>query len=272
MPSIPGLYRMLALRSLLFNIAFFTWTAIYCFAIVWTLLAPRKVMLAAIRAYMHSLVFLERTIIGLRYEVKGAEHLPVDGCYLVGAKHQSMWETMKLHILFHDPAIVLKHELLYIPIWGWYAWRADLIPVKRGRRGAAINSLVAGARRMRDMGREIVIFPQGTRVAVGEYRPYKVGIGVLYEDLGVPLVPMAVNSGVFWGRHSFIKRPGLITIEFLPPIPPGLPKDVVLFELEARLEAASNRLALAAGGPATLNPHAADPRGAAGRPPAENEE
>ena len=252
---------MIFLRSLLFNVTFFSWTAVYCFAIVWTLVMPRPVMLTMIRFYMRSLAFLERAIIGLRYEVKGQEHLPPDGSYLVGAKHQSMWETMKLHLIFRDPAIVLKHELIYIPLWGWYAWKARMIPVKRGKRGAAIASLVRGARAMREMGREIVIFPQGTRVAVGEYRPYKVGIGVLYQDLGVPLVPMAVNSGVFWGRKTFLKRPGLITIEFLPPIPPGLPKDVALFELEARLESASNRLAVAVGGAATLNPHAANPGG-----------
>lgn len=251
---------MIFLRSLLFNVVFFSWTAVYCVSIAWALIMPRPVMLAMIRFYMGSLSLLERTIIGLRYEVKGTEHLPKEGAYLVGAKHQSMWETMKLHLMFRDPAIVLKHELIYIPLWGWYAWKARMIPVKRGKRGAAIASLIRGARAMKAMGREIVIFPQGTRVAVGEYRPYKVGISLLYDDLGVPLVPMAVNSGVFWGRKTFIKRPGLVTIEFLPPIPPGLPKDVALFELEARLESASNRLAVAAGGVATLNPNAASPR------------
>ncbi|OYQ36396.1 1-acyl-sn-glycerol-3-phosphate acyltransferase [Niveispirillum lacus] len=253
---------MTFLRSLLFNLVFFSWTAVYCFLIAWTLVMPRPVMLAMIRFYMRTLTLLERTIIGLRYEVKGIENLPKEGAYLVGAKHQSMWETMKLHLMFRDPAIVLKHELIYIPLWGWFAWKAQMIPVKRGKRGAAIASLVRGARAMKAMGREIVIFPQGTRVAVGEYRPYKVGIAVLYEDLGVPLVPMALNSGVFWGRKTFIKRPGLITIEFLPPIPPGLPKDVALFELEARLESASNRLAVAVGGEATLNPSAASPAAA----------
>lgn len=245
---------MLFVRSLIFNILFFVWTTLYCLGIVWILVMPRPVAVAVIRFYLRSLSFLERTIIGLRYEVKGQEHLPKDGAYLVGAKHQSMWETMKLHLLFRDPSIVLKHELLYIPLWGWYAWKSKLIPVKRGKRGAAISSLVRGARVMRDMGREIVIFPQGTRVAVGEYRPYKVGIALLYADLGVPLVPMAVNSGVFWGRKTFIKRPGLITIEFLPPIPPGLPREQALALLEEQVETASNRLAVAVGGRPTPRP------------------
>lgn len=250
---------MIFLRSLLFNILFFSWTAIYCIGISWTLLMPRSVMMATIRLYMRSLCFLERTIIGLHYDVKGLEHLPKDGCYLVGAKHQSMWETMKLHLMFRDPSIVLKHELIYLPLWGWYAWKARMIPVKRGKRGAAIASLVKGAKEMREMGREIVIFPQGTRVAMGEYRPYKVGISILYEELGVPLVPMALNSGVFWGRKTFMKYPGRITIEFLPAIPPGLPREEALSTLEDRLESACNHLALAVGGPATRNPAVADP-------------
>lgn len=252
---------MLIIRSLLFNLLFFGWTTIYCISILWTLLFGRPVVMGAIRFYLRSLAFLERWVIGLHYEVRGREHLPATGCYLVGAKHHSMWETMKLHALFRDPSIVLKHELLHIPIWGWYVRRANLIPVKRGKRGAAIASLVRGARSMRDQGREIVIFPQGTRVGVGEYRPYKVGIGILYEALKVPIVPMALNSGMFWGKHSFIKRPGTITIEFLPPIAPGLSKETALFELEARLEAASDRLVVAVGGPATLNPRTANPTG-----------
>jgi 1-acyl-sn-glycerol-3-phosphate acyltransferase len=248
---------MLFVRSLLFNIVFYILTTLWCFGLLWTLVVPRWGVVGGVRAYMRSLAFFERLIIGLRYEVKGLENLPSDGAFLIGAKHQSMWETMKLHLIFHDPAIVLKHELLYIPIWGWYAAKANMIPVKRGKRGAAIKSLVEGARQMKAMGREIVIFPQGTRVAPGVYAPYKVGIAMLYEALEVPLVPMALNSGVFWGRHSFIKRPGTITIEFLPPIQPGLPKDTALFELEAVLEEASDRLVTAVGGPATLNPVAA---------------
>lgn len=249
---------MLFLRSLLFNIVFYVLTTLWCIGILWTLIVPRGGVVVAVRTYMRVLAWCERHIIGLRYEVKGLEHLPREGAVLIGAKHQSMWETMKLHLIFHDPAIVLKHELLHIPIWGWYAAKAKMIPVKRGKRGAAIASLVEGARTMKAMGREIVIFPQGTRVAPGVYAPYKIGIAMIYEALGdVPLVPMALNSGVFWGRHSFYKRPGTITIEFLPPIPPGLPKETALFELEARLEAASDALVMAVGGPATLNPVAA---------------
>src|SRR3546814_439377 len=146
---------------------------------------------------------------------------------------------MKIHLLFDDPAVVLKRELLWIPIWGWYAAKADLIPVNRGARGRAIASMIQGAKRMLAQGRKIVIFPQGTRVAPGVYAPYRVGIAALYEALDVPIVPMALNSGVFWARHSVRKKAGTITVEFLPPIPPGLQREDVLERLERELEAAS---------------------------------
>lgn len=245
---------MLVLRSLLFNIAFYVWTALCCVGLLWSLLTPHRVMVRVVTAYMRSLDWLERTILGLRWEVRGLENLPRDGSYLVGAKHQSMWETMKLHILFNDPAIVLKKELMRIPLWGWYAAKTRMIAVDRGRRGAALQSMLRGARKRVAEGRPIVIFPQGTRTDVGVWRPYKVGLALLYSDLGVPLVPMALNSGVFWPRHKFVKRPGTITIEFLPAIPPGLPREEALARLEDAVEDASNRLAVAVGGPATIRP------------------
>ncbi|WP_044561581.1 1-acyl-sn-glycerol-3-phosphate acyltransferase [Azospirillum sp. B4] len=250
---------MLVLRSLIFNIVFYIWTAISCFGLLWGLVVPHRAMIWGIRGYMRSLVFLERTIIGLKYEVRGREHLPKTGAFLVGAKHQSMWETMKLHLMFEDPAIVLKKELTYIPIWGWYAAKARMIAVDRGKRGAAIQSLVRGARERVAEGRPIVIFPQGTRTAVGAWRPYKVGIALLYESLGLPLVPMALNSGLFWPRHKFLRRPGTIVIEFLPAIAPGLSKEEALRRLETALETATDRLVMAAGGPATHRPPQAPP-------------
>lgn len=245
---------MLVLRSLLFNLVFYVWTMLCCVGLLWMLFIPRRSMIDVLAWYMRTLAWLERTIIGLRYEVRGLENLPRQGSFLVGAKHQSMWETMKLHLILDDPAIILKRELLWLPIWGWYAAKSQQIPVDRSRRGAALSPLVRGARAVVAQGRPIVIFPQGTRLAPGAYRPYKVGIGVLYAELDLPIVPMALNSGLFWGRRTIIRRPGTITIEFLPPIPPGLPRDAAMAELEERLEEASDRLSLAVGGPATERP------------------
>lgn len=241
------------LRSLLFNLAFFGWTTLMCFALLWMLLLPRRGMVHVVEWYLGTVHFLERTIIGIDYEVRGRENLPEGAC-LLAAKHQSAWETMKLHLVADDPAIVLKRELMWIPIWGWYARKAGMIAVDRGARGRAMASLLAGARRVAAEGRPIVIFPQGTRTAPGTWRPYRAGIGVLYEELGLPIVPVAVNAGLYWPRRSFHKRPGTVVVEFLPPILPGLKRDAAMRLLVDRLETATDRLVTAAGGPATERP------------------
>ena len=180
----------------------------------------------------------------------GTEHIP-DGPYILAAKHQSTWETMKLHLLVDDPAIIMKRELMLIPVWGWFAVKARMIPVHRGGRSKAIASIIEGAHRSSAQGRPLVIFPQGTRTAAGTFRPYRVGVAAIYEALDLPVVPMALNSGVFWPRREFIKRSGTITVEFLPPIPPGLDRDAFLKRLEDELESATDRLVTAVGGPAT---------------------
>ena len=232
---------MTAIRSLLFNIAFFGWTFLCCLVLVWLLLAPRRTMMAVVHWYLGTVSFLERTLIGLDYRVVGREHLP-DGPCIVAAKHQSAWETMKLHLLLDEPAVVLKRELMRIPVWGWFAGRAGMIPVDRGAGSTAVTSMVAKAREALVAGQPIVIFPQGTRVAPGAYRSYKVGTFALYDALGVPVVPMALNSGLLWGRQRFLKLPGTVTVEFLPPIAPGLDRQAFMKRLEDQLESAVARL------------------------------
>jgi 1-acyl-sn-glycerol-3-phosphate acyltransferase len=232
---------MIVLRSLVFNIAFYGWTACLCLALWWVPLLPRPAVMAVVHWYLRTVSRLERTVIGLRYEVRGREYLPAGPC-LVAAKHQSAWETLKLHLLLPDPAVVLKRELTRLPVWGWFAVKAGMIPVDRGARGRALASLLAGARQVVAEGRPIVIFPQGTRTAPGTHHPYRIGVGMLYEQLHLPIVPMALNSGLYWPRRAFLKRPGTIVVEFLPPIQPGLDRHQAMHELEARLEAATDRL------------------------------
>lgn len=178
----------------------------------------------------------------LDYEVTGLENMPQDNRCIYAAKHQSAWETVKLHLLFNDPVIVLKKELQYIPIFGWYIWRTGMIAVKRKRRGQAISSLLEGARHALEQNRSIVIFPQGTRTAVGKKMPYKRGISALYEELNIPIVPIALNSGIFWGRKSFKKKSGTITVEFLPIIPAGLSTEEMMEKLQTSIETASTQL------------------------------
>ena len=243
----------LRLRSLALNIAIYGWTATLCFVLLWTLLLPRASMIAVVHFWLKGIAFFERHIGGITYRVIGREHVP-QGAAIIASKHQSEWETFKLHLLFGDPAIVLKEELLDIPLWGWYARRAGMIPIDRGGRAKALTKMMLAAHKASDQGRKIVIFPQGTRIPPGEWRAYKSGVAALYQELNLPVVPMALNSGLFWPKNSFVKKPGTITIEFLPPIPPGLPRSEMMTRLKDVLETATNRLVTEASGPKTLWP------------------
>ena len=233
---------MIFLRSLLFTILAFFWTYFMCLALLWTLLFPRRVMYWGLLTWERSVAWIERNIMGIRYQIIGLEHVPQGAC-IIAAKHQSAWETLKLHLLFNNPAIVLKQELLKVPVWGWYAKRSGMIPIDRAKGSVALVQMKKAANAASAEGRKIVIFPQGTRLAPHVKRPYKVGVAVLYDELKLPVIPMALNSGLFWPKNSLVKKPGLITIEFLPPIPPGLPRTEMMRELETRLEEASDRLA-----------------------------
>jgi 1-acyl-sn-glycerol-3-phosphate acyltransferase len=147
-----------------------------------------------------------------------------------------------LPVVLGDPAVVLKRELLLLPFYGWYAARAGSIAIDRKGGAGALRHMVKAAQRAAALGRPVVIFPQGTRVAPGRPLPYQPGVAALYQALGVPLVPAAVNSGLYWGRRSFWKRPGRITLEFLDPIMPGLSRRDLMARLEDRIEAATAAL------------------------------
>src|SRR5207253_154167 len=137
-------------------------------------------------------------------------------------KHQSTWDTLALPVLFDDPAAIIKRELLLLPIYGWYVQRAGAIAVDRSGGAKALKRMIAQARKAAAAGRPIAIFPEGTRTAVGARPPSHPGVAALYTQLALPLVPVAVNSGLFWGRRAFLKRRGRLTVEILPPIAPGL--------------------------------------------------
>jgi 1-acyl-sn-glycerol-3-phosphate acyltransferase len=173
--------------------------------------------------------------------VRGREKLP-DGPCLVAAKHQSAWETFALIPLFRDPALLMKRELFWIPFHGWFSRKFEMIPVDRDKGPTALRRMLREAKRRIADGREIIIFPEGTRRAPGAPPDYKTGILLLYEALGVPCVPLALNSGLFWPRRSLKRRPGTILVEFLEPIPPGLPKDEFSKRLIDAIETASARL------------------------------
>lgn len=236
---------MIFLRSLIFNILFYGWTAICCILLLPTLLFPRGVVLTGTRIYLFFVAIFEKYIMGLTCEIRGKEFLPKNGTYIVAAKHQSAYETLKLHALFGDPTIILKQELMKIPLFGIFLKKIDVIPIDRKNKEASIRAIIDGAQRMAKNNRPIVIFPQGTRVPVDvntKTRPYKGGIVKMYSNTDILIIPMALNSGLFWGRKSFIKRPGRVVFEFLPPIEPGLPDKKVMKALEDRIEEKTNAL------------------------------
>ena len=229
------------LRSFVFNSGFFLVTAVLGVLGLPLLLAPRPMVMRFGRFWARSVLALLRATVGLDCEIRGLCNLPA-APYIVAMKHQSAWDTLVLPVVLGDPAVVLKRELLWIPFYGWYASRAGSIAIDRGGRAAALRGMLARARAAAAEGRPIIIFPEGTRTAPGRKLPYQPGVAALYQTLGVPLVPAAVNSGLFWGRRSFWKRPGRITLEFLDPIPPGLPRRRLMPELERRIETATAAL------------------------------
>jgi 1-acyl-sn-glycerol-3-phosphate acyltransferase len=235
---------MRTLRATIFNVAFYLDTIIIGVFGLPFLLLPRRTCMRHGRFWAQSVLFLLKWIVGLDSEIRGVEHVPPGGC-LIAMKHQSMWDTLILPPLLGDPAVVVKRELQYVPIYGWYATRSGSIFIDRKGGAGALRRMVAAARRAIAAGRPVVIFPQGTRTRPGlplADQPYQAGVAALYRELAVPLVPAAVNSGLYWGRRAFVKRSGRIILEFLPPIPSGLPRREVMHELETRIETATTAL------------------------------
>ena len=206
---------MIFIRSLLFNVAFYLWTSVMFLLSLPALLLPAGAVWALGRVWVCGTMLLLRIFVGLTHEVRGLAHrLP--GAALYAVKHQSAWDTLVFALLLDRPAIVLKQELLNLPLFGWYMRKCRMIPVDRKGRATALKRMAADARDRAAAGRPILIFPEGTRVAPGQRRPYQPGAAALYGALGLPVVPVALNSGLFWGRRSFHKLPGRIVVEFLP--------------------------------------------------------
>jgi len=232
---------LILLRSILFAIAFYLATALFLLLGSWLLLGPRKWAMQGLR--LHGLFCLQllRLVCGTKLEVRGRERLP-KGAVLVVSKHQSAWDTFALVPLFRDPAIVLKDELKWIPFYGWFCVKFEHILVRRDRASVALKQMVADGQKKAEQSRQIVIFPEGTRRPPGAPPDYKPGYVALYEGLGLTCVPLALNSGLYWPRRSFLRYPGTIVVEFLEPIPPGLPRAKFRRRIETAIEAASARL------------------------------
>lgn len=232
---------MTALRSALYNVFFFIWTTLIMGLCLPLTLAPPIMSFRIGRIWARVAIWGLKVICGLRYELRGLENMP-PAPYLMACKHQSAWDTLLIAVLTYNPSLILKAELMAIPIFGRYLRRSGMIPIDRARGAKSIRDMIARAGPIRDEGRPIVIFPEGTRTLPGSRQPYHPGVAALYRELGLPVVPLVLNSGLFWGRNSFLKKPGCILVEILPPIEPGLHRKVFLPRLETAMEDACARL------------------------------
>lgn len=232
---------MKIIRSILFDFFFYTSTILICL-LCWPLLfLPIRKRFIVIEFWGKVISFWAKYILGLTFVVRGKENLPPPP-YIVASKHQSAWETVFLNQITPCSVFVLKKELMKIPVFNWYFRGLHCIAVQRGGGAATIEDMMHQAQIVIQEGLSIIIFPEGTRTIVGSKAKYKHGIANLYRHLNVPVVPIALNSGVFWGRRSFIKNPGQIDVEILPPIYPGLDRNDFLEQLQETIETASERL------------------------------
>jgi 1-acyl-sn-glycerol-3-phosphate acyltransferase len=227
--------------SLLFNALFYVNITVRMIVALPTIALPYPFLLAVLRGYARSNLWLLRVICGITVEWRGREKIPNGAC-IVACKHQSVWETFALFMLLDDPTYVLKRELMWLPLFGWLARKARMIPIDRGARVTALARMTALARREIARSRQIVIFPEGTRRAPGAEPRYLSGVAYLYGKTGLACVPLALNSGLFWPRRSLLRFPGTVLVEVLDPIPAGLDKRAFLTRLQSVTEEATARL------------------------------
>jgi 1-acyl-sn-glycerol-3-phosphate acyltransferase len=232
---------VILLRSILFNLLFYLNTVAHVMLAVPTLVMSYRAVVGVAKMWGRTNLWLLRRTCGLGVEWQGLERIPPGGI-IVAAKHQSAWETFALLTLLDNPVFILKRELMWIPVFGWCLWKGGMIPVDRGGGRSALTAMTARARAAIAEGRQIIIFPEGTRRPAGAAPKYKFGVAFLYADCGAPCVPIALNSGLYWQRRRFLRLPGKVRVEVLDPIQPGQDRNAFFADLEQRLEASTARL------------------------------
>ncbi|WP_420434076.1 lysophospholipid acyltransferase family protein [Hyphobacterium sp.] len=229
------------LRSLLFVLWMYGTMMIIGFAVIWLLLLPRSWSRAVFRFWLTLVFGGLKVICGQSYEVRGRENLPEGGA-LIASRHESMMETQAFWQILDDPAIILKKELSLLPVFGWFAVKLGNIVVDRGAAAKALRKMLRDARSRAEDGRQILIFPEGTRMAPGEFTDLKPGVAGLYGAMNVPCVPVALDSGDFWAGRGIVRRPGKAVIQFLEPIAPGMSRDSFMQTLQSRIEKGTREL------------------------------
>jgi 1-acyl-sn-glycerol-3-phosphate acyltransferase len=227
------------LRSLVFNASIYVAMLVLALVFFVPALFSRDYAFRACHTWCAYVIWAARWMVGLRTEVRGT---PPTGEVVVAAKHQSFLDIILIFHALPRAKFIMKRELMYAPILGQYALRIGCVPVNRGKRGAAIEKMKRDVEKGSAEPGQLIIYPQGTRVAPGDKRPYKVGTGVLYEQLGQVCVPVAANVGYFWPKRGVLRKPGLAVVEFLEPIPPGLSVKDFMTLLEDRVEDRSDAL------------------------------
>jgi 1-acyl-sn-glycerol-3-phosphate acyltransferase len=231
---------VILVRSILFNVLFYLNTAFWLAVALPTFFMPYRAILWIAKTWGRINLVLLR-VAGIDYEIRGREKIP-SGPLIVAAKHQSAWETFALISLFDNPLFIVKRELEWIPIFGWLMIKGRMVPVDRSAGSQALTAMTARAKIELSEGRQLIIFPEGTRRPAGAEPRYKYGVAHLYAATGVPCLPIALNSGLFWPRRSILRFPGKVLVEILDPIPPGLDKDAFFARVQSDIEAASARL------------------------------
>jgi 1-acyl-sn-glycerol-3-phosphate acyltransferase len=229
------------LRSLIYNVLFYLLLAFWIIVAIPTFVMPRSGILSIARAWARSSIWLLRVVCNVKVEYRGIEKIP-EGPLLVASKHQSMWETFALLQFFDQPLFILKRELRWIPFFGWYLIKANMIGVDRSAGGRSLLQMARRAGEEVRRGRQLIIFPEGTRTPVGATPNYKTGIAQIYVDCGVNCLPVALNSGLFWPRRTFMRYPGTLVVEFLDPLPPGLSRREFIARVSTVIEEATNHL------------------------------
>ncbi len=230
------------IRSALFNLSFYLVTILVLLIGLPLLFLPQKwTMEGVYKLQARSSLWLLKHIANIDADMRGLDNL-VKGPVIIASKHQSVWETFALAPYLTYPIVILKNELMWIPLLGWYAIKFGHIPVKRGKGSVTVQKLMQNAKKQLTGEKELLIFPEGTRKAPGAEPAYKTGTYRLYKNLNVPVIPVALNSGLYWPRRSFRRYPGTVVAQFLPAIQPGLSREEFMKTLEQQIEQASNHL------------------------------
>ncbi|WP_415288499.1 lysophospholipid acyltransferase family protein [Brevundimonas sp. S1H14] len=232
---------MTTVRSLIFTLWLYLSMPLFAVLLSPALLMPHRAAMGVIKLWARFVLFGLRWIAGVKVEVRGLEHRP-NGPALIAAKHQGMLDVIAPFAFLDDACFVMKKELMPLPFFGWFAWKTKMIAVDRAAHAKALKDMVRQTRARLAEGRQILIFPEGTRTAPGAPADYKPGVAAIYRDVDAPCWPVATNSGVHWPAHGFKRYPGTVVFEFLPPIPAGLKRAEFMKQLESRIEDASTAL------------------------------